>query len=150
LKLEVIGRQHVYALNEEDRIVQRIIRPIFAAEGNLKNEVRDFLLEGFRRTGIKAKIASLVLYGSLQTGTAKKGSDIDVAVVVARAADLRLVEEMFLSEITPRFKAYFGVQLDPYIKSTAEFKDRLKKNKPPVSTLMKSYCVLYGKEPLEV
>ena len=29
-------------------------------------------------------------------------------------------------------------------------KGRLKKNKPPVSTLMKSYFVLYGKEPLEV
>lgn len=150
LKCEIIGRQHVYALNEEDRIVQKIIRPIFAAEGNLKNEVRDFLLEEFRRTRIKAKIVSLVLYGSLQTETAKKGSDVDVAVVVSRAAELRPVEDIFLSEITPRFKAYFGVHLDPYIKSAAEFKERLKKNKPPVSTLMKSYSVLYGKEPLEV
>jgi len=150
LRLDIISRQHIYALNEEDRIVQKIIRPLFAAEGNIKDEIRNFLLQEFRRTKIKAKITSLVLYGSLQTETARKESDVDVAVVVARAADLRLVEEMFLSEIIPRFKACFGVQLDPYVKSAAEFRDRLKKNKPPVSTLMKSYYVLYGKEPLEV
>ena len=150
LKLDIIGKQHIYALNEEDRIVQKIIRPMFAAESNFKNEIRDFLLDEFKKNGIKAKIASLILYGSVQTEKAKKGSDVDVAVVVSRAADLRLVENVFSSEIIPRFKAYFGVQIDPYIKSVDEFKQRLKKNKPPVSTLMKSYFVLYGKEPLEV
>lgn len=150
LKLDVIGKQHIYTLNEDDRIVQKIIRPMFAAESNIKNEIRDFLLDEFKRTKIKAKIASLILYGSMQTETAQKGSDIDVAVVVFKAVDLRLVEDAFLSEITPRFKTYFGVQVDPYIKSAAEFKVRLKKNQPPVSTLMKSYSVLYGKEPLEV
>ncbi|MFA5272445.1 MAG: winged helix-turn-helix domain-containing protein [Candidatus Omnitrophota bacterium] len=150
LKFEVIGKQHIYALNEDDRIVQKIIRPMFVAEGNVKNEVRDFLLNEFKRTKIKTKIASLILYGSMQTKTAKKDSDVDVAVVVSRAADIGPVEEAFLSQITQRFKAYFGVHVDPYIKSAAEFKERLKKNKPPVSTLMKSYSVLYGKEPLEV
>jgi len=150
LKLDIIGKQHIYALNEEDRIVQKIIRPMFAAESNFKNEIRDFLLDEFKKNRIKAKIASLILYGSVQTEKAEKGSDIDVAVVVFRAADILPVEEVFSSEIIPRFKAYFGVQVDPYIKSVDEFKQRLKKNKPPVSTLMKSYFVLYGKEPLEV
>jgi len=150
LKLDIIGKQHIYALNEEDRIVQKIIRPLFAAESNFKNEIRDFLLDEFKKNKIKAKIASLILYGSMQTEKAKKGSDVDVAVVVSRAADIRTVEDAFSSGIIPRFKAYFGVQVDPYIKSADEFKQRLKKNMPPVSTLMKSYSVLYGKEPLEV
>jgi len=150
LKLDIIGKQHIYTLNEEDRIVQKIIRPMFAAESNFKNEIRDFLLDEFKKTKIKAKIASLILYGSVQTEKAKKGSDVDVAVVVFRAANIHSVEDAFSSEITPRFKAYFGVQIDPYIKSVDEFKQRLKKNKPPVSTLMKSYSVLCGKEPLEV
>jgi predicted nucleotidyltransferase len=150
LKLEIIGKQHIYTLNEEDRIVQKIIRPMFAAESNFKNEIRDFLLDEFKKNKIKAKIASLILYGSMQTEKAKKGSDVDVAVVVSRAADIRPVEDAFSSGIIPRFKAYFGVQVDPYIKSADEFKQRLRKNKPPVSTLMKSYSVLYGKEPLEV
>lgn len=150
LKLDIIGKQHIYILNEEDRIVQKIIRPMFAAESNIKNEIRDFLLEEFKRTKIKAKITSLILYGSMQTEAAKKESDVDVAVVVPRTVDLLPVENVFLSEIAPKFKMYFGVQVDPYIKSALEFRKRLKKNKPPVSTLMKSYFVLYGKEPLEV
>lgn len=150
LKLDIIGKQHIYTLNEDDRIVQKIIRPMFAAESNVKNEVRDFLLKEFKRTKIRTKIISLILYGSMQTETAKKGSDIDIAVVVPRAANLQPVKNVFLSEISPRFKAYFGVQMDPYIKPAAEFKERLKKNQPPVSTLMKSYSVLYGKEPLEI
>ena len=150
LKIGIIGKQHIYTLNEDDRIVQKIIRPMFAAERNVKNEIRDFLIDEFTRIKIKAKIASLILYGSMQTETAKKGSDVDVAVVVSRAVDLRSVEDAFFSAIIPRFKTYFGVQVDPYIKSAAEFKKRLKKNQPPVSTMMKSYSVLYGKEPLEI
>jgi predicted nucleotidyltransferase len=150
LKLEIIGKQHIYALNEDDRIVRKIIRPMFAAESNFKNEIRDFLLDELKKTKIKTKIVSLILYGSMQTEIAEKGSDVDVAVVVSRPADLRPVEDVFSSEIISQFKAYFGVQIDPYIKSADEFKKRLKRNKPPVSTLMKSYSVLYGKEPLEV
>ncbi|MFA5430706.1 MAG: nucleotidyltransferase domain-containing protein [Candidatus Omnitrophota bacterium] len=150
LKLDIIGKQHIYTLNEDDRIVQKIIRPMFAAESNIKNEIRDFLLIELKRTKSKTRIVSLILYGSVQTETAKKGSDIDVAVVVSRAADIQPVKNVFLSEIASRFKAYFGVQIDPYIKSAVEFKERLKKNQPPVSTLMKSYSVLYGKEPLEI
>lgn len=150
LKLEIIGKQHIYTLNEDDRIVQKIIRPMFAAEGNVKSEIRDFLLGEFKRTKIRAKISAVFLYGSMQNETAKKGSDVDVAVVVSRAADLRAIEGVFLSEINSRFKIYFGVQLDPYIKSAGEFRERLKKSQPPVSTLMKSYSVLCGKEPLEI
>ncbi len=150
LKLDIIGKQHIYTLNEDDRIVQKIIRPMFAAESNIKNEIRDFLLKEFKKNKIKAKIASLIHYGSVQEGTAKKGSDIDIAVVVARAADLPAVENALLSEIAPKFKTYFGIQMDAYIKSATEFKERFKKNQPPVSTLMKSYSVLYGKEPLEI
>jgi predicted nucleotidyltransferase len=150
LRLDIIGKQHIYTLNEDDRIVQKIIRPMFVVESNIKNEIRDFLLKEFKRAKVKSKISSLILYGSMQTETAKKGSDIDIAVVVSRAADIRSVENVLLSEIAPRFKTYFGVQMDSYIKSAAEFKELLKKSQPPVSTLMKSYSVLYGKEPLEI
>ncbi len=150
LTLEIIGKQHVYSLNEENRVVQKIIRPIFRVEGGLKEEIRDFLIEEIRKAGIKKLLASLILYGSVQSGAARRGSDVDIAVVVLRAANVEKVTDVFLSDCAPRFKAYFGAQLDVYIKSAAEFRERLKKNKPPVSTLMRSYSVLYGKEPLEI
>ncbi len=142
---DIIGKQHVYSLNEENRLVKKVIRPVFQAENGFKEEVRNFLLKELKRFGIKP--VSLILYGSVQKGNPKQGSDIDIAVVTAHA---KKAEEAFISIIAPRFHAYFGAHLDPYVKPAAEFRQRLKKDQPPVSTLMKSYSVLYGKEPLEV
>src|SRR3989338_426934 len=99
LNLEIIGKQHIYGLNEGDRIVQKIIRPMFEAESGVKEEIRDFLLGEIKKAGIKQRIVSLILYGSIQKGTANKGSDVDVAVVVEKA-DIKQVEEVFISMIT--------------------------------------------------
>lgn len=150
LNFEIIGKQHIYTLNEEDRIVKKIIRPMFEVENGFKEEIRDFLLDEIKKVGIKQAIVSLILYGSAQKGTADQGSDIDIAVIVARQGDVYRVSDIFISTIIGKFKAYFGVHPDFYVKTAVEFRDRLKKNKPPVSTLIKSYSVLYGKEPLEV
>ena len=150
LNLEIIGKQHIYALNEEDRIVKKIIRPMFDAENGVKREICDFVLNEMRKAGIKQEVVSIILYGSAQKGTAAERSDVDVAVIVAKITDVKRVTDIFISSITGKFRAYFGVQLDPYVKSAADFRIRLKKNLSPVSTLMKSYSVLYGKEPLEV
>ena len=150
LKLEVIGKQHIYTLNEDDRIVKRMIRPLFEAEGNVKNEIRDFLIKELKGAAIDKAVFSLILFGSVQSGEVGKNSDVDIAVVVEKAADLKKVTEVFDAKITPAFNTYFGVHLDPYIKTAADFRGRLKKNLPPVSTLIKSYAVLYGREPLEV
>lgn len=150
LKLEVIGKQHIYTLNEEDRIVKKILRPMFEAEGNVKAEIRDFLVDELKKAGIKKEIVSLILYGSVQKNEAGKESDVDVAVVVEKAVDVKRITDVFISDIAGKFKSYFGIQLDPYIKSATDFHNRLKKNLAPVSTLMKAYTVLYGKEPLEV
>ena len=150
LTLEIIGKQHIYALNENDRIVRKIIRPMFKAESGVKEEIRDFLLSEMKKAGIRKRLVSLILYGSAQKGAAIKGSDVDIAVILSNAADVARVTDIFVSTIAPQFRAYFGVQLDFYVKSAADFRGRLKKNLPPVSTLIKSYSVLYGKEPLEV
>ena len=150
LHREIIGKQHIYGLNEADRVVKKIIRPMFETEKGIKGEIRDFLLAALKKAGIKRKIVSLILYGSAQKGTAGKGSDVDIAVIVANLADVDRITEAFISTIIREFKSYFGMQLDPYVKAASEFRDRLKKNLPPVSTLMKSYSVLYGKEPLEI
>ena len=137
-------------MNEEDRLVQKVIRPMFKVVSGLKDEMGDFIVKEMKRNGIQKSVIAVYLYGSVQKGGAVLGSDVDIAVVVAKALDVERVSEVFLSTIAPRFKSYFGAPLDPYVKSSDEFRERLKKNQPPISTLMKSYSVLYGKEPLEV
>lgn len=148
--VELLGNQHIYSLDANNRMVQKILRPIFKEETSLKDEIRNFLILHLQRTGMKQKIVSLILYGSMQQGTMRDGSDVDIAVIIKNKKDTEEIEGKFLHTIATQFHDYFKAHLDPYIKTAAEFRARLKKNLPPVSTLMKSYSVLYGKEPLEI
>jgi predicted nucleotidyltransferase len=96
---------------------------------------------------VRNLIVSFILYGSLQSGETRQGSDCDVAVVVKDEASKKRMEDIFIEKISGEFSKYFGIHLDSYIKTASEFKDKLKKNLPPVSTLMNSYTVIYGQDP---
>ncbi len=148
--MELIGNQHVYALNLKDRIVQKVILPMFKAEANWKKDAQERLIGGMKDARILQSVISVILYGSVQQGSAKPGSDLDLAIIVKTAPDLEKVKDAFLGPIAADFSAYFGLRLDAYIKTAEEFRKLLKRNSPPVSTLIKAYSVLYGKEPLEV
>lgn len=148
--MEVLGNQHVYALNRKDRIVQKIIAPMFKAEGNWKKDIKERAVQGMKSAGILQSVVSVILYGSVQQGNAKQGSDLDLAVIVRSSADLQCVRDAFLGPIAQDLAAYFGMRLDAYIKTAEEFSKMLKRNSPPLSTLMKAYSVVYGKEPLEI
>lgn len=150
LKLETIGKQHIYSLDNNNRVVQKMLRPMFIEEISLKDELREFLVKQIREAGINKKIVSLLLYGSLQREATNELSDVDIAVIIKKKKDKEEIEDRFLNDIALKFNDYFKAHLDAYIKTEAEFCARLKKNLPPVSTLMKSYSVLYGKEPLEI
>jgi predicted nucleotidyltransferase len=86
----------------------------------------------------------------LQKGTANDKSDVDIAVIVKGKKDTKEINDKFLNDISVRFYSYFNAHLDAYIKTKDEFRSRLQKNQPPISTLMKSYSIIYGKEPLEI
>ena len=148
--MEMIGNQHVYALNRKDRIVQKVILPMFKAEGNWKKDLKERIVQGMKDAGILKAVTSVILYGSIQQGSAKPESDLDLAIIVKMTPDLEKVKDAFLGPIAADLSAYLGLRLDAYIKTAEEFSKLLKRNSPPVSTLIKAYSVLYGKEPLEV
>lgn len=150
LKRENIGKQHIYSLDTENRIVRKILKPMFKEEVSFKDELKDFLIRQSQKAGIKKKIVSLLLYGSMQRGETHEKSDIDIAVIVKDKKDKKEVEDRFLNDISVDCHNYFKAHLDAYIKTKEEFRARLKRNLPPVLTLMKSYSVIYGKEPLEI
>lgn len=150
LKLDNIGKQHIYSLDNDSRITRKILKPMFKEELSLKDELKDFLLKKISELGINKKILSLILYGSLQRGATREESDVDIAVIIKNRNDKKEIEDKFINVISTEFYNYFKAHLDAYIKTQEEFRARLKKNLPPVSTLMKSYSVFYGKEPLEI
>lgn len=150
LKLDIIGKNHIYTLDSDNRIVRQILSPMFKKEITIKDEMKEFLIKQVKKAGISNKITSLILYGSLQEGTANNKSDVDIAVIIKNDKNKKEIEERFLNDISVKFSSYFNMHLDAYVKTKDEFCLRLKKNLPPVSTLMKSYSVILGKEPLDI
>lgn len=149
LKQDIIGRQHIYRLNTDNRIVKDILEPAFKKELSVKKDILNFLKKKVRGKNTQSKIVSILLYGSLQTGVTGEKSDVDIAIITKSKIAKDQLEETFIEDISNQFYDYFGVHLDIYIKTKDEFTKRLKKNLPPISTLMRSYSVVYGKDPIE-
>jgi predicted nucleotidyltransferase len=150
LKLDIIGNQHVYNLDSKNRAVKEMLRPMFEKEISVKEEIKDYLVKQTKQADIYNKIVSCILYGSVEKDKTTDNSDVDIAVIVGNGKDKTEVEEKFLNNIAVNFKEYFKLNLDAYIKTKDEFRLRLKKNLSPVSTLMKSYSVIWGSEPLDI
>ncbi len=150
LKREIIGRQHIYRLNSSNRIVQNILIPAFKKEYSIKKDVFDFLKKKIKEKKIKNKMISLILYGSLQSSTTNEKSDVDIAIITKNKITKKEIEEIFIENISQEFHDYFGASLDSYIKTKEEFLERLKKKQPPVLKLIKSYSIIYGKDPIDL
>jgi len=146
LKRDILGKQHIYRLNTNNRIVRNILIPAFKTEKSVKQDIIKFIKRKILQKKLKNDIVSVVLYGSIQRGNVKKG-DVDIAIVVKDSKAKARVEREFTEKIADEFREYFGVYLDVYIKTKKEFRKRVISNKPPVSTMLESYFVIYGKDP---
>ncbi len=150
LKRDIIGKQHIYQLDANCRAVKELLRPIFKKELSTKEQVKKFLIRELQRTGIKNKIISVILYGSFAKGKADAGSDVDIAVIIKERRHKKYIEDKFLTDISVKFNNYFKSHLDVYVKTAEEFHFMRRKNLSPISTLMKFYTVIWGREPLDI
>jgi len=146
LKRDIIGKQHIYRMNHASRLVKDILRPAFKKENSIKSDMADFLREKLKAYKLRG-VVSVVLYGSIVKGETHERSDCDVAVVVKDDECKKFAEDVFIEKISKEFYEYFNVSLDAYVKTEKEFRGRLKRKFSPVSTLMKSYDVVYGRDP---
>ncbi len=147
---EIVGRQHLYRLNSGTRLVRDILRPLFANENGVREDIASFLGRRLARAGLRASVVSVVLYGSLAAGRTRESSDCDVAVIARDARGRGRLEKAFLETLSAEFFREFAFHLDPYIKTEAEFRRKLRKREPPVATLMQGYRTLFGKDPIEL
>lgn len=149
LKRDIIGRQHIYRLNMANRTVKDILKPAFHKETLIKEDIKEFLIQKLKEHKIGASVVSLILYGSLAQGKTHNSSDCDIAVVVKNDREKKKIEDLFVEEISTEFSEYFGISLDSYVKTYGEFLGRLKRKLAPISTMMKSYVVFYGRDPID-
>ena len=69
LKREIIGRQHIYSLDNNSSIVKQILKPMFQKESSLKQEIEEHLIKQVRNKNIYIIAGS---NGSGKTTFAKK------------------------------------------------------------------------------
>lgn len=150
LKRDIIGKQHIYRLNLESRIINEILLPAFQKEQSIKADIGRFLVERISANRALSLVISLILYGSVQHDEIREESDCDIAVIAKDGAAKITLEGLFLDKITNEFYEYFGIHLDPYLKTQDEFRIRMKKRRSPIPTLLRNYTLLYGKDPSEL
>jgi len=148
LKRDIIGKQHIYRMNYASRLVKDILQPAFQKERSIKDDISDFLHGKIKSYKLR-DVISLILYGSITKDETHERSDCDIAVITKDAKSKKLIEDTFIEKISNEFYEYFGISLDTYIKTEKEFRGRLKRKLSPVSALMKSYTVIYGKDPTD-
>lgn len=148
LKREIIGRQHIYKINSLNRIVKDILQPAFRKEFSIKEDICSYLQKKVMSYKIQSFITSILLYGSIASGTTHGESDCDIAVIAKDTISKKKLENFFINKISSEFSEYFGIHLHPYIKTYNEFMKRLEKRLSPVPKLMESHTIVYGKDPI--
>lgn len=71
------GPSYLYSLARENFVAQRIVLPALDAESGFPSVLRSEIVSLFAHQAI-----SIILFGSMATGQEKRGSDVDVLVVV--------------------------------------------------------------------
>ena len=84
----VAGRAHYYRLNEHHALVERLLRPLFAAEQAQRDAAITELL-----AGMDVSPDTVLIYGSVARGEDDWCSDLDVLLVVPTDDDARRASE---------------------------------------------------------
>lgn len=106
-----VGQAITHELQRDNVLVQSIVLPTLAAEHDLAEDLRRALRDDFGELAV-----SIVLFGSIVSGRAHPGSDIDVLVVTADQTDAARVSAI-ADECGPRFFRRYGMPLSVVVQS---------------------------------
>jgi predicted nucleotidyltransferase len=114
--LGVITRRHVgraitHELQRDNILVQTIVLPALASEDALVDDLKAALSEAFAEVAV-----SVVLFGSVASGEAQPGSDVDVLVITANQQDAVRASQI-ADENGARFFRRYGMPLSVIVQS---------------------------------
>lgn len=138
-----MGRTHVYNLNESSVIVKDMLKPLFAKEDKILDNVIAAIKRKVAACKIKNGIVSIALFGSVNVRKDHPASDVDIAVIVKDAKSRKAAEHLF-EEIDKKIYNKLGNMLSPYINTRAEFRAKNKKGLAVIKNIMKSHDLIYG------
>lgn len=145
LMLSNVGKTHVYTLNEDQLIVSDILKPLFAKEDRILDNIAYMIKCKISTSRLKRDIVSAALFGSVNAGRDHAGSDIDLVVIVENQGS-KIDSGRLFEEIDKKVSKQFGNTVAPYINTLSEFRAKHKQGLGIIKSILKNYTVIYGKD----
>ena len=138
------GRAIIYKVNDNNLLLERILRPIFTLEKSLLSQTIVMIL---RRTGVR--VISAIVFGSVASSSERGTSDIDVLFLVSSKREQhKLIEG--LEKIEYDFLLKYGNMLSPLVFTIDEFVKRLRQKDRLILNIIQKGKSVYGKTIQEV
>ena len=137
------GNTRVYKLNEDNFVVSDLLRPLFLKEDEALRTIIATIKRGLSSSGLRSKIISVALFGSVHVRQDHAASDIDLAVIVSDTLAKAKAEKVF-EHIDKKVSKKFGNTVNPYINTKAEFKAKYEKKLDVIKSILRSYALICG------
>ncbi len=139
-----VSNVHLYQINPENYLVQKIFARQFEAEAAMPKEVAALVVKSLVDSP-KTAIQAIVLFGSMARGTGRIGSDLDLLVVLAEKEGATALEPRIERLRELLFKR-FSVPLSPYIQTLSELREKHQQKLPLIGEILKDGRTIYGQE----
>ena len=130
------GRDHLFTLNRNNRIVDKLIKNIFVFENEFKSEIFSMI-----KKKLSQLASSLILFGSVARYEEDLTSDFDLCIVYAGN---RTMLEIAVSELRDKLYDDYHVTLAPFYIPQTDSKKRAKQNLSPVNDILKEGLLIAG------
>ena len=138
------GRDHLFTINREHRLIHDAILPLLEVEAGFANSVGSALAGKLGK-----QVTSLILFGSVARREETPNSDLDLCLVVpTSAAKEKALEKVHA--LAPAILRFYGIRISPLAYSVQEFRRAARKGHPPVSAIISEGKVLAGASLKEV
>lgn len=133
------GRSLVYSANRKHYLVERVLLPLFKHEREAFMELKAIIKRKF-----KFPYESIVLFGSMASGSEHPSSDIDLLIVINNQKNKERIEQRIL-DMNVEILEKFGNQLSPYVLTKREFALKYKNGDSLILKISREGEILDGK-----
>ena len=134
------GRDHLFNLNREHRLVQDGILPLLEVEAGFARAVQDMLAGRLKR-----EVLSLILFGSVAREEESARSDLDLCLIVSTSAEKGKALER-VHALAPTVLQRYGVRISPIAFTLRQFRLAARRKRSPVREIVSEGIVLVGKQ----
>jgi len=138
------GKAIIYKVNDNNLLVERILKPIFSLEKNLLYQTIATILKR-----IRVRVSSAIVFGSVASSSERGSSDIDVLFLVSSKKEQNQLIKG-LEKIEYDFLLKYGNMLSPLVLTLDEFDKRLRRKDRLIQNIIQKGKSVYGKTLQEV